>query len=171
MCSPVIDLLKHLCGTDTQALDWVLNWLAIPLQNLGTKMDTALIVHGHIQGAGKSLFFDRIMRRIYEQYKLMLGQGQLDSQYNDWVEGKLFCVFEEILQGKERYSQMGMIKQLITGDTVYINKNSSAAGRKITSSIPCFCPTTCSLYRLMRMTVVMWCYIPPAKSPRTFRHR
>lgn len=122
MCSPVIDLLKHLCGTDTQALDWVLNWLAIPLQNLGTKMDTALIVHGHIQGAGKSLFFDRIMRRIYEQYKLMLGQGQLDSQYNDWVEGKLFCVFEEILQGKERYSQMGMIKQLITGDTVYINK-------------------------------------------------
>ena len=122
MCSPVIELIRHLCGTDAQALDWVLNWLAIPLQNLGTKMDTALIVHGHIQGAGKSLFFDRIMRRIYEQYKLTLGQGQLDSQYNDWVEGKLFCVFEEILQGKERYSQMGMIKQLITGDTVYINK-------------------------------------------------
>lgn len=122
MCSPVIDLIKHLCGTDTQALDWVLNWLAIPLQNLGTKMDTALIVHGHIQGAGKSLFFDRIMRKIYDNYKLTLGQGQLDSQYNDWVEGKLFCVFEEILQGKERYSQMGMIKQLITGDTVYINK-------------------------------------------------
>lgn len=122
MCSPVIDLINHLCGTDTQALDWVLNWLAIPLQNLGTKMDTALIVHGHIQGAGKSLFFDRIMRKIYDNYKLTLGQGQLDSQYNDWVEGKLFCVFEEILQGKERYSQMGMIKQLITGDTVYINK-------------------------------------------------
>lgn len=122
VCSPVIDLIRHLCGTDTQALDWVLNWLAIPLQNLGTKMDTALIVHGHVQGAGKSLFFDRIMRKIYDNYKLTLGQGQLDSQYNDWVEGKLFCVFEEILQGKERYSQMGMIKQLITGDTVYINK-------------------------------------------------
>ena len=122
MCAPVIELIKHLCGQDTHALDWVLNWLAIPLQNLGTKMDTALIVHGHIQGAGKSLFFDRIMRRIYGNYKLTLGQGQLDSQYNDWVEGKLFCVFEEILQGKERYSQMGMIKQLITGDTVYINK-------------------------------------------------
>lgn len=122
MCSPIIELVRHLCGDDTHALDWVLNWLAIPLQNLGTKLDTALIVHGHIQGAGKSLFFDRIMRRIYGEYKLTLGQGQLDSQYNDWVEGKLFCVFEEILQGKERYSQMGMIKQLITGDTVYINK-------------------------------------------------
>lgn len=122
MCSPIIELIRHLCGKDTHALDWVINWLAIPLKNLGTKMDTALIVHGHIQGAGKSLFFDRILRRIYENYKLTLGQGQLDSQYNDWVEGKLFCVFEEIFQGKERYSNTGMIKQLITGDTVYINK-------------------------------------------------
>lgn len=122
MCSPVINLIKHLCGNDTHALDWVLNWLAIPLQNLGTKMDTALIVHGHIQGAGKSLFFDRIMRKIYGSYLLTLGQGQLESQYNDWVDGKLFTVFEEIFQGKDRYSHMGMIKQLITGDTVYINK-------------------------------------------------
>lgn len=122
MCSPIIELIKHLCGNDTHALDWVINWLAIPLQNLGTKMDTALIVHGHIQGAGKSLFFDRIMRQIYGSYLLTLGQGQLESQYNDWVEGKLFTVFEEIFQGKDRYSHMGMIKQLITGDTVYINK-------------------------------------------------
>lgn len=122
MCSPIIQLLRHLCGDDAHALNWVLNWLAIPLQNLGTKMDTALIVHGHIQGAGKSLFFDRIMRQIYGSYLLTLGQGQLESQYNDWVEGKLFTVFEEIFQGKDRYSHMGMIKQLITGDTVYINK-------------------------------------------------
>ncbi|OOR89817.1 DUF5906 domain-containing protein [Moraxella bovis] len=122
ICSPIIELVRHLCGDDTHALDWVLNWLAIPLQNLGTKMDTALIVHGHIQGAGKSLFFDRIMRQIYGSYLLTLGQGQLESQYNDWVEGKLFTVFEEIFQGKDRYSHMGMIKQLITGDTVYINK-------------------------------------------------
>lgn len=77
MCSPIIELVGHLCGKDKHAQDWVLNWLAIPLQNLGTKMDTALIVHGHIQGAGKSLFFDRIMRKIYGDYTLTLGQGQL----------------------------------------------------------------------------------------------
>lgn len=122
MCAPIIELVRHLCGDDKHAHDWVLNWLAIPLQNLGTKMDTALIVHGHIQGAGKSLFFDRVMRPIYGTYKLTLGQGQLENQYNDWVEGKLFAVFEEIFQGKDRYSHMGMIKQFITGDTVYINK-------------------------------------------------
>lgn len=122
--SPIIELVRHLCGDDNgdEVVEFVLNWLALPLQNLGTKLDTALIFHGHIQGAGKSLFFDRIMRTIYGNYALTLGQGQLESQYNDWVEGKLFTVFEEIVQGKERYSKMGMIKQLITGDTVYINK-------------------------------------------------
>lgn len=117
-----VSLIEHLCGDDKAAADWVLNWLAIPLQMPGTKMDTALIVHGHIQGAGKSLFFDRVMRKIYGSYALTLGQGQLESQYNDWVDSKLFVVFEEIFQGKDSYSHMGMVKQLITGDSVYINK-------------------------------------------------
>lgn len=124
--SPLIQLISHLCGDDAKEnpsiVNWVINWLAIPLQFPGTKMDTALVFHGHIQGAGKSLFFDRIMRRIYGDFALTLGQGQLVSQYNDWVEGKLFAVFEEIFEGKDRYAHMGMIKQLITGDTVYINK-------------------------------------------------
>lgn len=123
--TPFIQLIHHLCGDDAkdgELVNWILNWIAIPLQQPGTKMDTALIFHGHIQGAGKSLFFDRIMRRIYGDYALTLGQGQLASQYNDWVEGKLFAVFEEIFEGKDRYAHMGMIKQLITGDTVYINK-------------------------------------------------
>lgn len=121
---PIIELIRHLCGKDGtgEVVNWVLNWLAIPLQSPGTKMDTALIFHGHIQGAGKSLLFDRILREIYGDYALTLGQGQLESQYNDWVEGKLFTVFEEIISSKERYNSSGMIKQLITGDTVYINK-------------------------------------------------
>ncbi|OOS05972.1 putative DNA primase/helicase [Moraxella cuniculi DSM 21768] len=119
---PFLDLLKHLCNGSEIYTNWVLNWLAIPLQNPGTKMDTFLLFHGHVQGAGKSLFFDRVMSRIYGDYLLTLGQGQLDSQYNDWVEGKLFAVFEEIFQGKERYSQAGMVKQLTTGKDLWISK-------------------------------------------------
>lgn len=122
MCKPIRELLLHLCEGDQDVCDWVMRWLAIPLQNPGTKMDTALIFHGEIQGAGKSLFFDRIMSRIYGDYAVTLGQGQLESQYNDWVAGKLYALFEEIFSGSDRYSQMGMVKQLITGDTVYINK-------------------------------------------------
>jgi putative DNA primase/helicase len=101
---------------------WVLRWLAIPFQKPGTKLDTALIFHGHIQGAGKSLFFDRIMRRVYGEYAVTLGQGQLESSYNDWVAGKLYTVFEEIFTGQDRYKHMGFVKQLVTGDQIYISK-------------------------------------------------
>lgn len=121
-CQPILKLLNHLCEYDNDIFNWVLRWLAIPIQTPGTKMDTTLIFHGEIQGAGKSLFFDRIMSKIYGDYAVTLGQGQLESQYNDWVEGKLWAVFEEIFTGQDRYRHMGMIKQLITGDNVYINK-------------------------------------------------
>lgn len=121
-CKPICDLLFHLCENDRDLYTYVVRWLAIPLQRQGTKMDTALIFHGHHQGAGKSLFFDKIMRRIYGNYAVTLGQGQLESSYNDWIAGKLWTVFEEIFTGQDRYKHMGFVKQLVTGDQVYISK-------------------------------------------------
>lgn len=119
---PILNLLYHLCEYDQIIYEWVLRWLAIPLQSLGTKMDTACIFHGKEQGAGKSLFFGRIMPRLYGKYAKTLGQGQMDSQYNDWVSDTLWVDFEEIFSGSDRYGNMGMVKQLITGNTIYISK-------------------------------------------------
>lgn len=122
IAKPVIDLLVHLCNGDMDDVNWVLNWLAMPLQKVGTKMDTSLIFHGRTQGAGKSLFFGGVMGAIYGNYALTLGQSQLEGQYNDWVDGKLWAIFEEIFAGNDRYQNMGMVKQLITGSEIYINK-------------------------------------------------
>lgn len=125
IAKPILQLLYHLCDYDQDAYVWVMRWLAIPLQNLGTKMDTALIFHGHLQGAGKSMFFDKVMSAIYGEYAVTLGQGQLEEQYNEWVVDKMYAVFEEIFSGKDRYAHMGKIKQLITGKTIYISKKYS----------------------------------------------
>ncbi len=122
---PIMDLLMHLCNGDHDSFEWVMRWLAIPLQTLGTKMDTALIFHGAVQGAGKSLFFGEIMSAIYGQYAVTLGQGQLEEQYNEWVVDKMYAVFEEVFSGKDRYAHMGKIKQLITGKSIYISKKYS----------------------------------------------
>ncbi|WAJ74558.1 DUF5906 domain-containing protein [Moraxella bovis] len=122
---PITDLLLHLCNSDHAIFVWVMRWLAIPLQNLGTKMDTALIFHGALQGAGKSMFFDKVMSAIYGEYAVTLGQGQLEEQYNEWVVDKMYAVFEEIFSGKDRYAHMGKIKQLITGNKIYISKKYS----------------------------------------------
>lgn len=122
---PIMDLLMRLCNGEPDSFEWVMRWLAIPLQNLGTKMDTALIFHGAMQGAGKSLFFGDVMSAIYGQYAVTLGQGQLEEQYNEWVVDKMYAVFEEVFSGKDRYAHMGKIKQLITGKSIYISKKYS----------------------------------------------
>lgn len=121
-CYGIRELLKHLCEEDIEITDWVLKWLALPLQQPGAKMATALLFHGHIQGAGKSLFFGKIMRAIYGKYSATLGQNQLDADYNDWASQNLYTVFEEIFNNQTRYKTMGGVKHLVTGDTIRIDK-------------------------------------------------
>ena len=95
MCKPFMELLMHLCG-EREVVIWILKWLAYPLQNQGAKMATSILVHGEVQGAGKSLFFGKVMREIYGKYCVTLGQNGLESIYTDWAEQKLYCLFEEI---------------------------------------------------------------------------
>jgi len=121
-CKGIFDLLTHLCNGDQETADWVIRWLAYPLQNVGAKLDTALLFHSDVQGSGKSLFFGRVMTTIYGRYASVLGQHQLESQYTDWRSRLLYAVFEEVLSRTEKHNQMGTIKHMITGTTQRIER-------------------------------------------------
>lgn len=123
---PILNLLLHLCENNEDVFLWVLRWLAIPLQRPGTKMKTALIFHGEVQGAGKSLFFDDVMRSIYGEYSTTLGQADLEEQYNDWLDGNTYIVFEEVFSGTHHRKLSGPVKKMITESTVRINKKYSS---------------------------------------------
>lgn len=115
------ELLRSMCESD-HVFNWVLRWLALPLQKTGTKLASAILFHGEIQGAGKSLFFDNIQRKLYGKYSATLGQHQLESQYSDWKVGNLYSVFEEIFSSSGKYQNMGIVKNQITGKTQRIEK-------------------------------------------------
>lgn len=120
---PILDLLYWVVNFDDDVFWWVAKWLAYPLQNMGAKMRTALLVHGRNQGAGKSLFFGDIHREIYGlEYGAVVGQHQLDGTYTEWRSRKLYCVFEEIFSNATKYSHMGTVKHMITGTTQRIEK-------------------------------------------------
>lgn len=121
-CYGIRRLLWHLCNREAEINDWVLRWLAYPLQNVGAKLDTALLFHSDVQGSGKSLFFGRVMTTIYGRYASILGQHQLESQYTDWRSRLLYAVFEEVLSRTEKHNQMGTIKHMITGTTQRIER-------------------------------------------------
>jgi len=120
-CYGIHELLRSMCESD-HAFNYALRWLALPLQKTGTKLASAILFHGEIQGAGKSLFFDNIMRKLYGKYSATLGQHQLESQYSDWKVGNLYSVFEEIFSSSGKYQNMGIVKNQVTGKTHRIEK-------------------------------------------------
>ena len=124
--APIYELLNHLCSesaeSDTgvyEVIDWVLKWLALPLQRPGAKMRTALVFHGP-QGTGKNLFFE-IIAAIYGRYALVVGQEQLESSYNDWMSQKLFLIGDEVIARQELFHQKNKLKAFITGETIQVN--------------------------------------------------
>lgn len=128
-CEILLDLLKHLCsGEDSQNQDiyeWVLKWLAYPIQHPGAKMKTALIFHGG-QGAGKNLFFE-CYAKIYGRYSRIVGQAEIDDKFNDWASGKLFLIADEVVARQELFHIKNKLKALITGDNIRINPKNVAA--------------------------------------------
>ncbi|NDV11659.1 CHC2 zinc finger domain-containing protein [Crenobacter caeni] len=121
-CQSIISLAYHLCDGRNEVFEWLLNWLAYPLQHPGAKLDTAILMHGSVHGSGKSMFWEKCVKPIYGKYAITLGQSQLESQYTGSRSGRLFLLFEEVLSSKQRYAMAGTIKHLITGLTQVIEK-------------------------------------------------
>lgn len=121
-CGYLVNLILHLCNGDHQVFDWLVRWLAYPLQHVGAKMATAVLVHSETQGTGKSLLFEEAIKSLYGEYGATLGQHQLESQYTDWRSGILFALFEEIFSRESKFSHTGTMKQMITGKTQRIEK-------------------------------------------------
>ncbi len=119
-CKAIRYLVYFLCNGNKEAAHWLTCWLAYPLQNLGAKMDTSVLLHSVMEGSGKSLLLSDIMRMIYGEYGATVGQSQLESSWSIWQSNKLYGVFEEVVSRDQRFNQVGKIKHMITGKTVRI---------------------------------------------------
>lgn len=121
-CEHIITLLQHLCGYRMDVIEWMINWIAYPLQHVGAKMDSAVLMHGDIHGSGKSMFWELCVKPLYGEYGTTLGQHQLESQYTSSRSRRLFILFEEVFASNQKYSHTGVLKHMITGKTQTIEK-------------------------------------------------
>lgn len=127
-CERLIDLLRYMCGEDrnsAELFNWVLRWVAYPIQHPGAKMKTTVVVHGP-QGTGKNLFFEAVMS-IYGKYGRILDQDALEDKHNDWASRKLFLIADEVVASAHKYQIKNKLKTLITGTWVRINPKHIAA--------------------------------------------
>ena len=127
-CDKLLELLEYMCSLDDHPRDvfrWVLRWLAYPVQHPGSKMKTALVIHGG-QGVGKNLFFEAVMA-IYGEYGRVISQTDLEDRFNDWAGRKLYLIANEVIARADLFHQKNKVKGLITDDWIRINPKNMAA--------------------------------------------
>ncbi|WEN13687.1 DUF5906 domain-containing protein [Rhodanobacter sp. AS-Z3] len=121
-CDKLLELLRHMCsgdGAPTTLYNWVLNWLAYPLQHHGVKLKTTIVLHGP-QGTGKNVFFEAIMA-IYGRYGRVIDQKAVEDRFNEWASRKLFIIADEVVARSDLYHIKNALKGLITGTEILIN--------------------------------------------------
>lgn len=123
---PMLKLVRYLTSRagDTadesdEIMHWLLCWLALPLQQPGTKLRTAVVMHGD-EGAGKNFLFE-LMLEIYGEYGALVGQDELEDKFNDWRSRKMFVVGDEVSSRQELVHNKNRLKALITSPKVQIN--------------------------------------------------
>jgi hypothetical protein len=121
---PMLDLLRHLCAQSAPTpegvkavMHWVLCWQALPLQRLGTKMQTAIVMHGP-QGTGKNLYWD-VWRDLYGRYGVTVGQVELEDKFNGWLSAKLAIVGDEVVTRQEMFHNKNRLKLIVTQETKF----------------------------------------------------
>lgn len=119
-CTFLLEHLFTLCGQRERLDDWVLKWIALPLQRPGTKMQTSIVMYG-AEGTGKNLFWSVVLE-IYGRWGVLVGQAELESTFNGWESAKLFMVADEVVPRNEMRHMKGRLKQLITSDRVMVNE-------------------------------------------------
>lgn len=129
-CEQILDLIRYMCGNESNEsqevlFNWLIKWMAYPIQNPGAKMKSSLVVHGP-QGTGKNLVFECLME-IYGQYGRIIGQDAIEDNFNDWASKKLFLIADEVVARSDVYHVKNKLKSFITGDWIRINSKNVKA--------------------------------------------
>jgi hypothetical protein len=107
---------------DPKLRKWILQWMAYPLQRLGTKLTTYLHLYGP-PGTGKQALLAPLMR-IYGNNAVIIGKEHLASDFNSIYANKQFINADELHGGG---SDVGVkinnkMKRIVTQETMTVNR-------------------------------------------------
>lgn len=116
--TPFIDLFNFIFdGATKEEKDWALDWFAYPIQFPGTKIFSAMIIHGRLQGTGKTLLGYTLGDIYGENFQEITSKDLLDSW---WAEKKQFVLGDEV-SGTDKRAEADAMKSLITQEHRTVN--------------------------------------------------
>ena len=121
----IYGIIRHLLGEKgtTELSDNFLNWLAVIFQRKAKPL-TAWVIHG-CEGTGKGYFFNKIASKLLAtQNAMAITVGNLEDQFNGWIEGKLFILVDEIEVDdfREKGRVTAKLRNYITEPTIALRR-------------------------------------------------
>ncbi|MGB8028145.1 MAG: primase-helicase family protein [Terracidiphilus sp.] len=103
--------------------EWFLDWLAYPLQHPGAKLMTAVGLIAE-PGTGKNTLAEEILCKVYGvENSIVIDQNALDSEFNAPLACRQLIIGDEITtSGRDARHRSDIVKRLVTGKTVVVNK-------------------------------------------------
>lgn len=110
-----------LSASEPAAQEWVRCWVASLFQHPGRRANSAIVLRSKHQGVGKSLIFERLLRKLMGRYSFKVDNKTLtsDKPWNEWQARRFYIVGEELSCGRSKASEL---KDWITGETVVIEQ-------------------------------------------------
>lgn len=118
--TPWRQLLEYLIE-DEHARKWVERWCAHPLQQPGSKLNSAVVLWSSRQGVGKSLLGQTVGMLYGAKNFRTITAAELHGSFNSWAKGCQFVLGEENASTDQR-ADANKLKHLITGETITINE-------------------------------------------------
>lgn len=117
--SPWLDLVKDVFDNDKAAMEHVIGFLAFTAQYPGERINHALVIQG-VQGIGKDSILMAMTKVLGNHNVSQVTLQNVESQFNDWLFGKQFIIFQEMLAPGRR-SIYNKLKTYITDPLHTIN--------------------------------------------------
>lgn len=118
--APWLWLMGFIFKADDAAREWFQRWAAYPLQVLGAKMNTAVVLWGTAQGTGKTLIGYTLAKLYGRANWIEIKNKDLKGGFNGWAENKQLVIGDEITGGEARIDS-DYLKGLITQDSMLVN--------------------------------------------------
>jgi hypothetical protein len=115
----LLEHMDYIYDGEQESIDFTLDWMALPLQKPGTKMESGILVTGK-QGTGKTII-GLIARKLHGfSNTSKIEGGELQSPFNDYMLKATLVMIEEVCL-KGRWDLMDRIKDTITSSQIRVN--------------------------------------------------
>lgn len=119
----ILSLMKHLANDNEEFYHYFVNWLAYFFQGL-KKSQVSIVLRGN-QGAGKGIFYNEVIKRIFgNDYCIQVNDKTLNTNFlGGIVEGRLFFNLDEISHNVAGNKNIkNFLKALVTNDSITAEK-------------------------------------------------